>query len=137
MGARQSWEPYPHQPGVITSNALHPYLPSRSEPNFDGICARAPGKPIFSSPTPLSGTANNRAKQLDIHVRRRPAFIMAPLLKNRVYLGETTHKGNSYPGEHKGIVARELFDAVEERLASSRRRTLGKPSVPLERPSPG
>jgi site-specific DNA recombinase len=59
------------------------------------------------------------------------------LLKNRVYIGETTHKGKSYPGEHKGIVARELFDTVQERLASSRRRTLGKPSVPQEAPLAG
>ncbi len=35
-------------------------------------------------------------------------------------------------GEHKGIVARELFDAVQEQLASSRRRTLGKASVPQD-----
>jgi DNA invertase Pin-like site-specific DNA recombinase len=59
------------------------------------------------------------------------------LLKNRVYIGETIHKGKSYPGEHKGIVARELFDAVQERLASSRRRTLGKASVPQEAPLAG
>jgi site-specific DNA recombinase len=54
------------------------------------------------------------------------------LLKNRVYIGETTHKGQSYPGEHEAIVARELFDAIQERLASSRRRRLGKPSVPQD-----
>lgn len=59
------------------------------------------------------------------------------LLKNRVYIGETTHKGKSYPGEHNGIVARELFDAVQERLAASRRRTLGKVSVPQEAPLAG
>jgi DNA invertase Pin-like site-specific DNA recombinase len=59
------------------------------------------------------------------------------LLKNRIYIGETTHKGKSYPGEHKGIVAHELFDAVQERLASSRRRTLGKPSVPQDAPLAG
>jgi len=59
------------------------------------------------------------------------------LLKNRVYIGETTHKGKSYPGEHKGIVALELFDVVQERLASSRRRTLGKSSVPQEAPLAG
>ncbi|HWA91177.1 MAG TPA: recombinase family protein [Rhizomicrobium sp.] len=59
------------------------------------------------------------------------------LLKNRAYVGETTHKGKSYPGEHKGIVARELFNAVQEQLASSRRRTPGKASVPQEAPLAG
>jgi site-specific DNA recombinase len=59
------------------------------------------------------------------------------LLKNRVYIGETTHKGKSYPGEHTGIVARDLFHAVQERLASSRRRTPGKASVPQEAPLAG
>jgi site-specific DNA recombinase len=59
------------------------------------------------------------------------------LLKNRVYIGETTHKGASYPGEHQAVVAVGLFDAVQERLAASRRRTLGKPSVPQDAPLAG
>jgi hypothetical protein len=59
------------------------------------------------------------------------------LLKNRVYIGETTHKGASYPGEHQAIVASDLFDAVQKRLAASRRRTLGKPSVPQDAPLAG
>ena len=40
----------------------------------------------------------------------------AAILNNRVYIGETTHKGASYPGEHDAIVSRELFDAVRQRL---------------------
>ena len=32
------------------------------------------------------------------------------ILNNRAYVGETTHKGSSYPGEHEAIVPRELFD---------------------------
>jgi site-specific DNA recombinase len=59
------------------------------------------------------------------------------LLKNRAYIGETTHKGASYPGEHKAILEPELFDAAQERLAASRRRTLGKPSVPQDAPLAG
>jgi site-specific DNA recombinase len=39
------------------------------------------------------------------------------ILNNRVYLGETTHKGASYRGEHKAIVPRDLFNAVQQRLA--------------------
>lgn len=30
------------------------------------------------------------------------------MLNNRTYIGETVHKGQSYPGEHKAIVPREL-----------------------------
>lgn len=42
------------------------------------------------------------------------------LLKNRIYLGETTHKGKVYPGEHDAIVAQELFDAVQTVLGDNR-----------------
>ncbi len=40
------------------------------------------------------------------------------LLGNRLYLGETVHKGTSYPGEHEAIVDAALFDAVQAKLAS-------------------
>ncbi|MEI9930520.1 MAG: recombinase family protein, partial [Rhizomicrobium sp.] len=39
------------------------------------------------------------------------------ILNNRTYLGEVTHKGATYRGEHKPIVPRPLFDAVQDRLA--------------------
>jgi len=39
------------------------------------------------------------------------------LLANRTYVGETVHQGKVYPGEHEAIVSRELFDAVQARLA--------------------
>jgi DNA invertase Pin-like site-specific DNA recombinase len=39
------------------------------------------------------------------------------ILSNRTYIGETTHKGASYLGEHEAIVPRALFDAVQGRLA--------------------
>jgi len=42
------------------------------------------------------------------------------ILNNRVYIGETTHKGAFYPGEHKSIVPRALFDAVQQRFADLR-----------------
>jgi site-specific DNA recombinase len=38
------------------------------------------------------------------------------ILQNRVYLGEVAHRGQVYPGEHEGIVPRELWDKVQERL---------------------
>jgi site-specific DNA recombinase len=43
------------------------------------------------------------------------------LLNNRTYLGEVTHKGNVYPGEHQAIVPRELWDSVHAILQESPR----------------
>ncbi len=39
------------------------------------------------------------------------------ILNNRTYIGETTHKGKSFRGEHHPIVPRKLFEAVQSRLA--------------------
>ena len=39
------------------------------------------------------------------------------LLKNRIYLGEIVHKGESHPGEHPAIVPQALWDEVQARLA--------------------
>jgi site-specific DNA recombinase len=39
------------------------------------------------------------------------------LLKNRVYIGEITHKDQSFQGAHQAIVDRELFEAVQSLLA--------------------
>jgi DNA invertase Pin-like site-specific DNA recombinase len=43
------------------------------------------------------------------------------LLNNRTYVGEVEHKGQVYPGEHQGIVSRELWDRVHAALAESPR----------------
>jgi hypothetical protein len=43
------------------------------------------------------------------------------LLANRTYLGEAVHKGKSYPGEHRGIVPRELWDRAHEALKEGHR----------------
>ena len=40
------------------------------------------------------------------------------LLSNRTYVGEVVHNGKIYVGEHDAIVDRELFDAVQARLAA-------------------
>ena len=42
------------------------------------------------------------------------------MLQNRIYRGEITHKGNAYPGEHKAIVERALWDKVQVVLAENR-----------------
>ena len=42
------------------------------------------------------------------------------MLQNRIYRGEITHKGNSYPGEHPAIVEQDLWDEVQAVLAQNR-----------------
>jgi site-specific DNA recombinase len=42
------------------------------------------------------------------------------LLKNRVYLGETAHRGKVYAGEHQAILPQEMFDAVQATLGENR-----------------
>ena len=42
------------------------------------------------------------------------------MLQNRIYRGETTHKGNAYPGEHKAIVDQALWDEVQAVLSENR-----------------
>lgn len=41
------------------------------------------------------------------------------LLRNRIYLGQITHKDKSYPGEHDGIIEADLFQQVQDRLAAN------------------
>ena len=42
------------------------------------------------------------------------------MLQNRIYRGEITHKGNSYPGEHPAIIDQPLWDEVQVVLAQNR-----------------
>ena len=42
------------------------------------------------------------------------------MLQNRIYRGEITHKGDPYPGEHKAIVDKPLWDKVQAVLAENR-----------------
>ncbi|HRO33276.1 MAG TPA: recombinase family protein [Brevundimonas sp.] len=57
------------------------------------------------------------------------------LLRNRVYLGEVTHKGASYPGAHPGIVDPHLFAEVQASLDANtshrRKRPLQLQGSPL------
>ena len=39
------------------------------------------------------------------------------ILNNRVYIGESVHKGNVYPGEHDAIIDQEEWDRVHSILA--------------------
>ncbi len=42
------------------------------------------------------------------------------LLQNRLYRGEVAHKGSVYPGQHDAIVDAELWQTVQDKLASKR-----------------
>lgn len=57
------------------------------------------------------------------------------LLKNRVYLGEITHKRDSHPGLHDAIIEPSLFESVQRQLAAKARRSTipseGRAASPL------
>ncbi len=42
------------------------------------------------------------------------------MLQNRIYRGEIVHKDKSYPGQHAAIIAEDLWDQVQKRLAANR-----------------
>ena len=42
------------------------------------------------------------------------------ILRNRHYLGELNHKGQSWPGEHEAIVDPQIFARVQEKLVEQR-----------------
>jgi 2-polyprenyl-6-methoxyphenol hydroxylase-like FAD-dependent oxidoreductase len=55
------------------------------------------------------------------------------MLQNRLYRAEVAHKGQIYPGLHEAIIAPELWQSVQDRLAANRHeRSL---SVGAEAPS--
>ena len=41
------------------------------------------------------------------------------LLTNRIYVGDITHKGVAYLGQHAAIIDRSTFDAVQDQLAEN------------------
>ncbi|WP_082523974.1 recombinase family protein [Methylobacterium sp. Leaf399] len=66
------------------------------------------------------GILTKRSPRRDGTIRGGIAFTKGPLaylLRNRVYIGEVIHKHRHYPGEHEGIVPRELFEAVQVALS--------------------
>lgn len=44
------------------------------------------------------------------------------ILKNQIYLGLTTYKGEAYDGEHDPIIDKALFDKVQSMLTANRQR---------------
>ncbi len=43
------------------------------------------------------------------------------LLANRVYVGDAMHKGTAYPGQHKAIISKDLWDNVHAIMSESPR----------------
>ncbi|WKB55984.1 recombinase family protein [Eleftheria terrae] len=54
---------------------------------------------------------------------------LGKLLRNRLYLGETVHKGASYVGQHEAIVSRAAWDAVQAVLDQRRKGPRQRPSA--------
>ena len=51
------------------------------------------------------------------------------LLRNRIYVGEVSHKETSYPGEHEAIVDRAMFDAAAEQLKRDIAKRVARPDA--------
>jgi site-specific DNA recombinase len=49
------------------------------------------------------------------------------LLQNRIYLGEITHKGVSYPGKQPAIIDRQLWDRVQDQLKANLQAPMRRP----------
>ena len=41
------------------------------------------------------------------------------LLTNPIYVGDVAHKGAAYPGQHHGVIERQIFDAVRRQLGGN------------------
>ena len=70
--------------------------------------------------------------RIDKYGRRTGGTLLARgalylMLQNRIYRGEIVHKDKSYPGEHRAIVAQDLWERVHGKLSKNRveRRTGG------------
>jgi DNA invertase Pin-like site-specific DNA recombinase len=61
------------------------------------------------------GVTTKRGKPLD-------KGFLYKLLNNRVYVGDAVHKGTAWPGEHRAIVSRPLWDRVHAILKESPRK---------------
>src|SRR3984885_1177401 len=48
--------------------------------------------------------------------------ILYKMLTNPVYIGVAMHKGDSYPGEHAGIIDRKIWDKVQARFQENPRK---------------
>jgi site-specific DNA recombinase len=95
----------------IVNNIFHRYLALKSVRDLKDELA-------------ASGIRSKRRIRPDgiVHGGRRPIArgALYLMLQNRIYRGEITHRGNSYPGEHPAIVDQGLWDQVQAALAVNR-----------------
>ncbi|MCH7511760.1 MAG: transglycosylase domain-containing protein, partial [Chloroflexi bacterium] len=49
---------------------------------------------------------------------------------NQIYLGKAVHKGMAYPGEHKAIVSKTLWDDAQRVFKSNRQKRSDAPNMP-------
>ncbi len=74
------------------------------------------------------GSCTELARELDARDirtkrgRRIDKKYLYRMLSNRAYIGEAVHKGQSYPGEHDGIIDRGVWDKVHAILQESPRK---------------
>jgi len=59
------------------------------------------------------------------------------LLRNPIYVGEIPYKGERYPGQHPGIIARDLWDSVQASLKCNRSSPRSIRAKPHGRPLAG
>lgn len=50
------------------------------------------------------------------------ASLIYRMLSNRLYLGETVHKGECYPGEHEAIISKSQWDAAQAMIHANPRK---------------
>lgn len=82
------------------------------------------------------GVRTKRSRLVDGSVRGGIRFgtgALAHLLKNRFYIGEVVYRGQIHRGTHQPILERQLFEAVQARLAenavSRRTKLKGSPAL--------
>lgn len=98
-------------------------------------------KNIFEAYVELGGVSNLQTylEQNGIRSKRRvsrtgnvtggTAFgrgALYELLQNRIYLGEITHKGASYPGQQPAIIEKELWEKAQAQLRANPRKKRGQ-----------
>ena len=99
-----------------------PKTPRSSARSLRTICGWARSA-SSRSPSSEKGSDRNRGSlQMEppIAADRFMVGPLAHLLKNRFYVGEVVYKGDVFQGEHEPILDRDLFDAVQARLAQGK-----------------
>jgi DNA invertase Pin-like site-specific DNA recombinase len=86
------------------------------------------------------GVRTKTSRLVDGRVRGGIRFAtgaLAHLLKNRFYIGEVVYRGATHQGGHQPTIERELFEAVQARLAANavvrRTRLRGSPAILIGR----